>query len=245
MELAMRDTSTRVLTGGVVLAVIWVTVYWIWQPGPRAVPLAAPERVPGGIVDPTVKRGPSPLVIGQGAGGRSIVDEPVVPIINRPPERAIERRPIMTTPEAGLVVVPPTFRDVTIQRGDTFGSIARRELGQAGLWTVIARANPGVDPNRLRPGMVVRVPLDPDNIQGKVVDAADPDRTPATPEMPQAPELEYTVSRGDTLSEIAKKFYGSIRYIDFLYEANRDRLRNKNDLRLGQVLRIPSRPAED
>ena len=56
---------------------------------------------------------------------------------------------------------------------------------------------------------------------------------------------EYTVKSGDTLSKIAKEQYGSTKYDEFLYMANRDRLKNKDELGLGQKLRLPPKPEDD
>ena len=50
---------------------------------------------------------------------------------------------------------------------------------------------------------------------------------------------KHTVQSGDTLSTISKKYYGTpSRYMD-IYEANRDRLKTANALKIGQELRIP------
>ena len=46
----------------------------------------------------------------------------------------------------------------TIQSGDTLGSIAARHLGTSKRWPDLARANPGIDPNRLRVGTVINLP---------------------------------------------------------------------------------------
>jgi len=51
---------------------------------------------------------------------------------------------------------------------------------------------------------------------------------------------EYQVKRGDTLSKIAQKLWGSsANYMD-IYEANKDLLRNPNDLHVGMTLKIPT-----
>ena len=56
----------------------------------------------------------------------------------------------------------------------------------------------------------------------------------------------YTVQRGDSLSQIAKRELGSYNLWNVIYEANRDQLSNPNVIRPGQVLTIPgSQTAED
>jgi LysM repeat protein len=50
---------------------------------------------------------------------------------------------------------------------------------------------------------------------------------------------EYTVSAGDTLSKISKRFYGSSKYYKAIYKANQDRMRSESDLKIGMTLKIP------
>ena len=55
----------------------------------------------------------------------------------------------------------------------------------------------------------------------------------------QSPEVTYTVQAGDTLSKIAKEYYGDSGQYRAIYEANRDKLDDPDDIRAGQELRIP------
>lgn len=49
----------------------------------------------------------------------------------------------------------------------------------------------------------------------------------------------YTVQSGDTLSKIAKQFYGDAnRYMD-IFNANTDKLSDPNKIQVGQELNIP------
>jgi nucleoid-associated protein YgaU len=50
---------------------------------------------------------------------------------------------------------------------------------------------------------------------------------------------QYTIQEGDTLSTIAKKFYGASSRWKEIYEANKDVLSSPRNLKLGQVLKIP------
>lgn len=49
----------------------------------------------------------------------------------------------------------------------------------------------------------------------------------------------HTVERGDTLSAIAKKFYGDANKYPQIFEANKPMLKDPNLIYPGQVLRIP------
>lgn len=61
------------------------------------------------------------------------------------------------------------------------------------------------------------------------------------PKAPQAPEVKtYTVQPGDSLSKIAKQFYGNAGAYMKIYDANKDQLTDPNKIQIGQVLKIPS-----
>ena len=49
----------------------------------------------------------------------------------------------------------------------------------------------------------------------------------------------YTVKSGDTLSKIAKEFYGDANAYNRIFDANRDKLTDPNKVSVGQVLNIP------
>jgi nucleoid-associated protein YgaU len=49
----------------------------------------------------------------------------------------------------------------------------------------------------------------------------------------------YTVRAGDTLSEIAKRFYGDANQYDRIFRMNRDKLDRRSDVLPGQILTIP------
>ena len=51
---------------------------------------------------------------------------------------------------------------------------------------------------------------------------------------------QYTVKSGDTLSKIAKQFYGEASKYNQIFEANRNILKNADEIQVGQVLVIPA-----
>lgn len=65
---------------------------------------------------------------------------------------------------------------------------------------------------------------------------------PAAPQAaaPAASVRTYTVKPGDTLSKIAKDFYGNANEYPKIFEANRDKLKNPDVIRDGQELVIPA-----
>ena len=50
----------------------------------------------------------------------------------------------------------------------------------------------------------------------------------------------YKVQAGDTLSKIAKDFYGNANDYNRIFEANRDKLQSPDKIQVGQELSIPS-----
>ena len=51
--------------------------------------------------------------------------------------------------------------------------------------------------------------------------------------------LTYQVVSGDTLSKIAKRFYGSAGDYQKIFEANRDQLSDPDKINVGQTLKLP------
>ncbi|HET6797606.1 MAG TPA: LysM peptidoglycan-binding domain-containing protein [Gemmatimonadales bacterium] len=56
---------------------------------------------------------------------------------------------------------------------------------------------------------------------------------------PPAGGQSYTVVKGDSLSKIAKRFYGDAKQWQKIYEANRDQIKNPDLIYPGQTFRIP------
>jgi nucleoid-associated protein YgaU len=62
---------------------------------------------------------------------------------------------------------------------------------------------------------------------------------PPRPTTPASPPRMYTVQKGDTLSEIAKRYYGNAARWRVIYEANRDLIKDPDLIYPGQTFRIP------
>ncbi|MCB1019119.1 MAG: LysM peptidoglycan-binding domain-containing protein [Bryobacterales bacterium] len=64
------------------------------------------------------------------------------------------------------------------------------------------------------------------------------------PEAPPEPEFTfYTIVSGDSLSKIAKKYYGDALKWNTLFEANREVIQNPDLIYPGQVIRVPKDPS--
>lgn len=63
---------------------------------------------------------------------------------------------------------------------------------------------------------------------------------PQAQSAPKAPTSRtYVVQKGDTLSKISQKYYGTTKRWKQIYDANRERISNINNLKVGTKLEIP------
>lgn len=135
---------------------------------------------------------------------------------------------------------PPGERTYRVQEGDVLARIAANLYGDPSLWEALAAYNRErlPDPNRLRPGLVLRVP--PRELLGAPAGPARP--AASGTESPTVPAAARTrvVREGETLSEIAAETLGSSRRWRDLLEANRDRIADPNRVAVGTELRIPA-----
>ncbi len=53
-------------------------------------------------------------------------------------------------------------------------------------------------------------------------------------------EQTHTVVSGDNLSAISRKYYGTADHWRKIYEANKDIIKDPNNIRIGQVFKIPT-----
>lgn len=85
-------------------------------------------------------------------------------------------------------------------------------------------------------------------IKNKIWDQAklvDPNYSDLTLNLTVDPSLApkqqvYTVAAGDSLSKIAKQFYGNANDYMKIFDANKDKLTDPNSIKIGQQLVIPS-----
>jgi len=95
---------------------------------------------------------------------------------------------------------------------------APSENGKNAVWNAIKAANPAYD----------------DITADITIDSSLPQPAPAPANQ------TYTVQPGDTLSKIAKQFYGNANAYMKIFDANKDRLSDPNKIKTGQELVIPA-----
>jgi nucleoid-associated protein YgaU len=237
----MTDTPSRMFLVLCLLVGVWIATYWLYQPrGPR---ITRDDRPPAREPIPAPTPAPTP--------------EPR-PQLQPPPQAPGPTSPATRRQQR---VLPPEFDEIVVQRGDTsWEAIAARVYGDRRQWQAISRANPFVTPDRLFPGRTrLRIPRDPANIQGRLVEVdvpaqppqpGDPPSPPSpTPPTPPGPDPEaqpptvYVVQADDTLWSIARKVLGRGERWREILDLNRDLIPDPDRLPPGQKIRIPTSPA--
>lgn len=105
-----------------------------------------------------------------------------------------------STPRPTDEVPPPVQpNEYTVASGDSFWTIAGKVYGEPGLFEVLQKANPTVDPLDLQPGMKIHVPSRP--VRGTTTTTATVRARTADPNA----EI-YVIKRGDALWNIAKPY---------------------------------------
>jgi nucleoid-associated protein YgaU len=150
---------------------------------------------------------------------------------NEPAITAAPRGPSSPTTPG---VVPGTH---TVQPGETLAAISAHYLGSPRHYTEILKANPGLVPERLKVGQVIKLPAASSLPAGAAPEPA------AAADATLDPTKQYRVQPGDSLHKIAERLYGDVSKWTAIYEANK-RAIGDNPARLkgGQVLVLPTPP---
>lgn len=148
-----------------------------------------------------------------------------------------------------------------IEEGDNFCLISKKLYGTDKYFLALAEHNRNrvADPCRMRPGLVISAPTagvleqqHPTLVpKPKTASEAGDVKSHSTQKVSDAPLPSgmfqgadgmpwYRVGKGDTLTGIAQAHLGRISRAEQIFNLNRERLRNRDDLRLGQELRLPN-----
>lgn len=162
-----------------------------------------------------------------------VATETPAPVLPTPEETTPAPTPVPTEVPTVLPVITPIPTPVPPPTSETAGAPAgaeRTHVVQPGEWLLqiarqygvdwreLAAYNNIVNPNRLYPGQVLRIP-----------------GTGGQP--PTGNEILYTVQPGDNLFRIALRYN-----LNYLYLASYNGITNPHQIRVGQVLRIPVVP---
>jgi len=117
-----------------------------------------------------------------------------------------------------------------VQKDETFSTIAKAVYGKQKYAAEIVKANPTLDPRRLKPGTTIILPdvasveassSKPTAAAAKSGTAAGGERSAAKSSEPAVnPSTEYRVQPGDSLYKISVKLYGNGSHAEELYDNN-------------------------
>jgi nucleoid-associated protein YgaU len=138
-----------------------------------------------------------------------------------------------------------TPRTHTVQSGETLAAIAKSIYGKPNMYLAIEKANPSVNPNRLKVGTVLTLPA------ASSSSSSSDEAVPVIPTHHSHPAdaaidstKEYKVRPGDSLQKIAQKLYGNAARADELYTTNKDTIGDDPaKLKVGEVLKLPEPPS--
>jgi nucleoid-associated protein YgaU len=127
-----------------------------------------------------------------------------------------------------------------VQAGETLYEIAKQYYDDGNYWRTIYEANRDkmASADRLRKGVRLVIPNRSGRAQpiARTSGAADAASRPvATPRY-----TTHKVARGETLSEIAQRYFGTVRKLDALVALNEQVIDDPNDVPAGVVLRVPA-----
>lgn len=135
-------------------------------------------------------------------------------------------------------------RTHTVISGETLAAIAKSVYGKSGMYLAIEKANPNINPNRLKVGTVLILPSADSASSSSSTDSTDsatPTRHHASAAIDSS--TEYRVQPGDSLHKIAVKLYGNAARADELYTTNKEVIGDDPaKLKVGQVLKLPEPP---
>lgn len=167
--------------------------------------------------------------------------------VNSGIDSPVETRTVLSDPRPTTrpadSATPRTHR---ITQNETFVSIAKMIYGDERYFKAIERANPTLNPAKLKPGIVIQLPAMADIKQAGAKSSSG--QAPGKSSAPMGPALSgdgsrYTVQNGDNLYKISRKLYGDGSKEGELYTANRDKIgQDPTRLKVGMVLQVPEKP---
>lgn len=188
---------------------------------------------------PTAPQAPiaDPAPVSEAAPKYTVANPPPGVIADPSPEYFKQQNAPATRPSNGEVVA--TARTHRVASNETLSSIASAAYGNPNLWPAIVKANPNLDPNRMKVGQTINLPdlkdvkpSEPQNASAKIGPAAAP-----------LDSKHYRVQSGDSLHKISVHLYGKSTLADSIYELNKSTIgEDPARLKVGQVLVLPETP---
>lgn len=149
---------------------------------------------------------------------------------------------VRTLNSSGSASAVPMVHQVA--KGESLYDIAVRYYGDGDKWRAIAQANPKAFDNtgRLATGVKLQIPSRSD-VASSITPIAPPTTVAVNSNAPSGKTIK--VAAGDTLASLASKHLGTRSRWTELLDANKDKLKKAEDLKLGMELRLPADKKSD
>jgi nucleoid-associated protein YgaU len=157
----------------------------------------------------------------------------------------------------GLIDAQPTSttsvssagaRTHKVAANETFSSIAQQVYGDSKHYLAIMDANPDVNPKKLKPGTVIKLP-EIKAEKSAPARSSDGDRAVTAGGRQKReidPAKEYEVKPNDNLHNIAKRIYHNSAMMNDIYDLNKATIGDDPaNLKVGMVLKLPAKPTTE
>jgi nucleoid-associated protein YgaU len=135
-------------------------------------------------------------------------------------------------------------RTHVVREGETLSTIALAAYGSSNYYPHIIRANPNLDPKRMKVGTTINLP----ELPAKTVDSSTAvvaSNAVAASAAPIDPAKQYRVQPGDSLYRISVKLYGRADRAETIHQINRQLLGDDAaKVKVGQILSLPEPPTQ-
>lgn len=149
----------------------------------------------------------------------------------------------VTTPNTGNTTGSETT--YVVKKGDSFESISKSIYGTTTKWKEIAKANPTVDPTRMKIGAKLRIPAAGASVSNETSIASVTTGSSAASSGKSSTKTAagatsggtHVIAKGDTFSSLARSYYGDSKFWKAIAKAN-PKISEKS-LAIGTKIAIP------
>jgi nucleoid-associated protein YgaU len=260
-ESAMLQNSTKVMLVAVLFLVVIIAIVWDRQnekikDGEIISPIRLPQELAGATEPEQAPHIEDVSVRGAIGSGEELPSPPprftdggfaFASPAGRPddgrPDSPVGRMAGsgVTLPVEEAPPPPEPLKKHKVQPGESFWSIAQKFYKDGNKWRKIFEANKEKipTPERLRPKMTIIIP----KLDSPAPAAREAFDNNVEPAVSRSGRTVHVVAKGETLSQIARRYYGRPDYKPIL-KANAALIPNKNHLKVGIRLVIPKREGE-
>jgi LysM repeat protein len=157
-------------------------------------------------------------------------------------EEALAPPPRLPAPPADVAPAPARVEKQVyiVKENESYWTISKRLFGTGRYYSDILKANPDVNPKKLRPGQRIAIPDMPGAELRRELLAKPEELKPKKPRVLLAQDVIHVVKPGETLESISKKYYDYRSKWKHIFDANRDRIKDPKKLMPETEIVVPA-----